>query len=272
MQQPLPSTMEDRLTILPDYMEREDGNNVFANREQYNKCKTNQIGISECKTFLRLKFILSNYMAWCLDDEPKTVNNGMYAIINEQLNGNKYDTIALLNDYHHILFSHHDQMEDVYNYLQINCKLHFCSAMRRNYRDRHCAQNNRSKIYFNFESAKEVNVIQILDQIHCHFLHSFEIGFDIPNVDLPPPKCTNANFDADGYIGFGELHEELSTSGIKQMLDENADYMAHNDELMQNIKQIVYEKSKTLDDLKIYQSQYNITGFDQRCACLKCFS
>ena len=46
----LSNAMEDRVTVLPDYMEREEGDKIFAHKEYYNVCKVNNIGISECKT------------------------------------------------------------------------------------------------------------------------------------------------------------------------------------------------------------------------------
>ena len=205
--QQLPSNnVEDRLTVLPDYMEREEGLSIFGHREYYDVCKANNIGISECKTYLRLKFILAKYMKWTLDDSPKTSSNGMHRVINHQLSGSKYSTVSLLNDYHHLLSTHRDQREDIFNFLKMNCKVHFCSAMMRNYRDRHCAdrERQRSKLYFGLESSTELNVLQILDRIHCHFLHSFEMVFDILKHDLPPSddlKYTD-NLKEDGYIGY----------------------------------------------------------------------
>ena len=270
----LSNAMEDRVTVLPDYMEREEGEKIFAHKEYYNVCKIKKIGISECKTYLRLKFILAKYMKWLLDDlEPKNINNGMYSMINHQLNGSKYNNVELLNDYHHLIFTHGDQFEDIFNYLKINCKVNFCSAMLRNYRDRYYdnsdgkADNIRSKIYFNYTSSKEINLLQILDKIHCHFLHTYEMGFDILKQDMVDKqdelKYANKNFKVDGYIGFGELHEELSSADINEIFKQKAD-VAHNDEAIRSTKKIVYERSKVISDLKIYQSQQNVKGFDLR--------
>merc|ERR1712062_337316 len=95
--------------------------------------------------------------------------------------GKTYDTTALLNDYIHLLHFHHDDksFEAVFNFLKhSDCDIVSCPNMERNNRNR--ATNDAivtiSDLYGASE-PREVNIQQILDQMHCYWFHSFELGY-----------------------------------------------------------------------------------------------
>eukprot|EP01084_Bolivina_argentea_P236035 397001_1 len=89
--------------------------------------------------------------------------------------------VNLLNDFIHLLSYHLDDFENIYNTFCHNgsCDLENCISIRRNQRDRsNLVQNEHllNKLYFNDQNIAQVRE-QILDRIHCYFLHTFDIGY-----------------------------------------------------------------------------------------------
>eukprot|EP01084_Bolivina_argentea_P118358 210015_1 len=82
------------------------------------------------------------------------------------------ELIKTLNDFHHILSAHDNEKDFTFitNALGV-CNLDECDKYRRNTRDR-CLISN---IDHNIPTV----ATQILDKIHCHYFHSFNIGFKL---------------------------------------------------------------------------------------------
>eukprot|EP01084_Bolivina_argentea_P118356 210012_1 len=103
----------------------------------------------------------------------------------------KYDVTQVLNDYHHLLIHH--PFEYVKSYLNrqkhnaMTCELISCYVMKRNQRNRFELGTKHSDIrqmYFNCESDEDIVRQQTLDVIHCHYAHSFDIGYKITKTQL----------------------------------------------------------------------------------------
>eukprot|EP01084_Bolivina_argentea_P255421 429589_1 len=90
------------------------------------------------------------------------------AVILEQ-QSNVHDT-AFIDDYFHLLTVHHtnEEFEYISHQLAGYCNKAECVAFKRNYRNR----ENK-----NLESHKQSPRQQIIDKIHCYYLHSFDIGY-----------------------------------------------------------------------------------------------
>eukprot|EP01084_Bolivina_argentea_P094728 170318_1 len=105
---------------------------------------------------------------------------------------NDYHNVAALNDFHHLLFSHCDQFEDIHNGLVEHdnghkCTLENCTMMRRSYRDRITLRDNDDKIrklYLNMEDGYDIIQQQLLDKMHCFYYHSFDTGRRLRKSDI----------------------------------------------------------------------------------------
>eukprot|EP01084_Bolivina_argentea_P248624 415920_1 len=124
--------------------------------------------------------------ATIMDDE----NN---SVVNQITNGFDcdIDIASILNDFHHLIQVHAHQFEDIYNILVKPCNfgdicaLEDCFMMRRNHRDRFklCEKDQELKrLYFNCNDTNDIIQQQILDKIHCHFFHSFDIGYKLTDA------------------------------------------------------------------------------------------
>eukprot|EP01084_Bolivina_argentea_P076713 139064_1 len=103
--------------------------------------------------------------------------------------GNNYNNIELMNDFNHLL-SHHSnelEMEEIYNklvkqiYNNKSCGLAKCSFMRRNHRNRTLITKNEQILNELYHSCEDIVSQQLLDRIHCYFLHSYDIGYKLTN-------------------------------------------------------------------------------------------
>eukprot|EP01084_Bolivina_argentea_P028201 52425_1 len=99
-----------------------------------------------------------------------------------------FDGISLLNDFHHALTIHDmDHFEDIYNILLEKCYdshvclLSQCILMQRNHRLRTSLKDTKrlKKMFLNASDVNDIVLQQILDKIHCHYFHSFNIGFKL---------------------------------------------------------------------------------------------
>eukprot|EP01084_Bolivina_argentea_P052484 96422_1 len=93
--------------------------------------------------------------------------------------GDGYKTIDLLNDFHHIMSVHSCDFEEIYEKFIINeqCSTTQCLMLKRNQRDRSLETKNETlltRLYFN---ENDILLQQLLDSIHCHYFHSFDIGY-----------------------------------------------------------------------------------------------
>eukprot|EP01083_Nonionella_stella_P009714 27859_1 len=93
-----------------------------------------------------------------------------FEIYHSDPNVEKLNAVGALNDFHHLMFHHDEQFNDIFVILGGDCNtddINKCPIYTRNFRDR-TRNNEREK----GDSAE----IQILNKIHCHYRHAFDIG------------------------------------------------------------------------------------------------
>eukprot|EP01084_Bolivina_argentea_P010940 20427_1 len=88
----------------------------------------------------------------------------------------QYPIEVVVNDFTYLLnnFTNDDyKFENIYDYLGGECNINRCQLFRRNYRNReNTIQHNHEKLI----TLKDECVEQIMDKIHCFWMHSFDMG------------------------------------------------------------------------------------------------
>eukprot|EP01083_Nonionella_stella_P145440 455774_1 len=144
--------------------------------------------LTECHAFDRIVNILKEYRHRIQQMQMTNNNDHMvsfHKIVYGYCEIMDYNDADLLNDFNHLLQSHAGEFEDIYDILcttnNYPCDLQKCVSLRRNQRDRMKISeniNNINHLYFTTCNAEIVSQ-QLLDRIHCHYLHSFDIGLKI---------------------------------------------------------------------------------------------
>lgn len=139
------------------------------------------IKVSQDPCLRRITYILSFYQQW-LANPQGIFNKGINVWINELSN---YDSIALINDFQHILDYHCrncKNYEKVYQCMvsklgqPISIEKSIC--IKRNYRNRSLYQESNEeliKLYLGFNDIAEINMQQILDAMYSYLLYSFDL-------------------------------------------------------------------------------------------------
>eukprot|EP01084_Bolivina_argentea_P215175 365292_1 len=137
------------------------------------------LGLLECSAFSRIISVLKKYKANAnLDFDPHIT--------------------SILNDYHHLILMHYsdDEFESICTTLG-NCNVLKCNIMQRTHHqeqkiDNHndddekfCAQTGQST-----PAASE-----ILDEIHCHFMHCYDIGYRLLSEERQKVESNDAYID-----------------------------------------------------------------------------
>eukprot|EP01083_Nonionella_stella_P064811 169266_1 len=135
----------------------------------------------------------------------------------------------LINDYHHILQEHLDKdtvsnnraFEAIHDKMSkyIDCDICSCKHYKRNERDR----ENQCNDDIPYSIAP---MIDILDTIHCYFIHSFDTGYRIDATH----------------------HQQMIMDPEQQTSDENSDNLCHDVE-MKRLKLYLYNKRKSLNEI-----------------------
>eukprot|EP01084_Bolivina_argentea_P105713 189308_1 len=120
------------------------------------KCDSkNEMDIRQCMPFKRLKSLITNM------SQPKfTIDNVNIAAVID-------DFLFLSTKY-----SDDDTFQDIYNALNVSCDITKCNIIKRAYANR---KNGNELQIIDTESNNAKT--QILDKIHCYYMHSFDIGY-----------------------------------------------------------------------------------------------
>ena len=154
-------------------------NTFFASSGEDHTISCNE-NVDECDCMKRVTHSLSKYEEFINCSDTNLVDD-----VYTNLFGHIYKMSDLLNDYHHLLRFHDGEFEQIYNTLneQIfgnkSCDRLQCRCYQRNGRDR-CDDIETIFLYNDGHIAEE----QILDSIHCHFLHSFDTGYRFRQNDI----------------------------------------------------------------------------------------
>lgn len=137
---------------------------------------------------------------------------------------NKY--IEFINDYHHILFVHENDIEEIHNllltkYNESPCKLNTCYRVSRNIRN----LQEEEIVNYDIDNNQENNIeltfwINLFDSLHCYFLHIYDYGYRIPH-NFKMQSIQNEDDDDDDDIYFKKIKEYIMNS--KKILDRAND-------------------------------------------------
>eukprot|EP01084_Bolivina_argentea_P305625 527997_1 len=154
------------------------------------------------------------------------------------------DIISFINDFHHMLTSHENEFEDVFEQFAIHrtetakCTVPNCLMFQRNYRNRKISSNafEAKTMYFNREVVEDVVNQQLFDKVHCHYLHSFQIGYKLCRDDKKKVASNIDNCD----------------------LKENESIDRHsNDQIVRSMHQLI--KNKKCNEYNVAPSKFVIT-------------
>eukprot|EP01084_Bolivina_argentea_P123752 219292_1 len=153
---------------------------------EVNRNENKQYGIkcdlSECLCLKDITNILNKYKSYIdtCENEQKQV------CINEDVYNrkeNKYSSVDLLNDFNHLIQSHSVESQHIFKYLKWkiynnnDCESSECLLMRRHNRDRHRISENEKILTELYFTNDDIVCQQLLDRVHCHYFHSFGIGY-----------------------------------------------------------------------------------------------
>eukprot|EP01084_Bolivina_argentea_P050878 93584_1 len=153
--------------------------------------------MSECISIIRIKVLLSLYQISSCNMKH------IFEIYNTIKNEYHYDVVRILNDYTHIIKYHdetghdNDNLEQILIFLDLNCNMQSCDAIKRNRR-------NRMQIINNQGNHKQNVIVDIFDQLHCYILHSFDSGFKL--LSSEKQKKNNNNDDEYGDYSWYFCH------------------------------------------------------------------
>ena len=177
------------------------------------------------------------------DKNKKKNKDVLYNYINQQLY--PYNSIRLTNDYFHLITQHKHEFNTAYdkitNEIGTECDINFCSSFERiekdaiSSRDGNDNNNNNDDSKSNRISHKESDIFHICDQIHCYFLHSYDIGMKLSDSQLQliqNKMSENRNDDDD------DDDDDDSDSKSAPQTDSDAQFRIMKQELIKKKKKL----------------------------------
>eukprot|EP01084_Bolivina_argentea_P282172 482959_1 len=193
----------------------------------------NHCDLERCLSKIRIGHVMKHYGEY--DACPNT-DNTMYDFINHTFWQGTYNNIEMLNDFQHLLLTHEDDFEDIYNYLigskmfGKECDKLKCKLLSRNFRDRQCSSSDKVLLrWFNaVDSCEEISICQTIDAMHCYYLHTLDSGYRLTReeqalVDACDMKHDLANEQSD--------HIDLKIAKVVQILKSKKTFK-NEDELV----------------------------------------
>eukprot|EP01084_Bolivina_argentea_P034845 64546_1 len=159
--------------ILIDEKQNESVQSKMSNPNKSMKCT---LSADKCPFLSTLSEILFKYDVYNI-----TKNDNSLSIL-KHVYPSDYSNSDLLNDYNHLLFQHDTEFQTIYNvlinklYNNKSCQLCTCLCNQRNRRDRSKVSRNENILKQLYHDIVEE---QLLDRIHCYFLHSLDCGYKI---------------------------------------------------------------------------------------------
>ena len=130
--------------------------------------------VTECKSLQNVLNVLISYRNFIQ-------NRNRINIYNDVFRSGEKGLVHALNDHHHLISCHQDEFEDIFNVINSvlfnnnGGDLSNCLCLQRNRRDRSEMTQNPEflrNLYFGSDIVEQ----QLLDTIHCNFMHSFDRG------------------------------------------------------------------------------------------------
>eukprot|EP01084_Bolivina_argentea_P065952 120229_1 len=198
VQPPSMSELDKMLDEIEQTEKEADAKRISPNEQ----CKS----IQSCKSIHRIINYLKMYETIDIKNVCKTFNAESIPFINDDFN---HVLLNHLGDQHTLQFTK-KQYEDIYDYMTQNylstCSLVHCEKSIRNNRARE--SNSQMSV-----DSKTQYIIDIMDTLHCFFMHSFDVGFRIRSKDLIDIDETKQN-DYD-------LYTDSQMEKLSKILDRN---------------------------------------------------
>eukprot|EP01084_Bolivina_argentea_P272970 464886_1 len=197
--------------------------------------------ISECASIKRSILLLKSIISDNKNNKSLTPN-AIIKIYENEIN-KYYNVTAILNDFIHIINKHNNNLEDIYNGLQITCNMEKCKSMSRNQRD------ESQKRLTNNLTTEENTIIDLFDQIHNFIIHTFDCGYRLSTKDQLLLTNNNNNYDDDEK----KLNKNNSFNIIRKILHEKRQKfrkLVQNDRMSKYKKFVteIYEKNEEKDN------------------------
>eukprot|EP01084_Bolivina_argentea_P021955 40791_1 len=182
----------------------------------------------------------------------------LYTEFNQKTHNNTTTNhhVTLLNAFHHLLLNHSHEFENIYNIIielcnnNKSCDLKKCAAMLRNHRNKANITEDESQLnqfYANMDTVKQ----QLLDTIHCHYFHSFDIGYKFTTKEKE--NIMNCEMKTNGY-------KDIHISEINQILNnKRASYSNIN-----GLERLNSSRNKFISQHTINQFQFETFSFGYR--------
>eukprot|EP01084_Bolivina_argentea_P283471 485501_1 len=181
-----------------------DSTDILSDEIIYSRWNDGKVcQVNTCHCVRRVIDILTRYQADASD--------------NSKIFEDKYNKVDLLNDYNHLLITHSNHFEDIYNLCkeQANdewlCNLCDCLCWKRNDRNRSHIEEQKYEIS-NGKDIGDVTQQQIIDRIHCYYLHGFDTGYRISRKN----KADILNDELKSYND--ELYIDKTFDRVRQFL------------------------------------------------------
>eukprot|EP01084_Bolivina_argentea_P259231 437338_1 len=207
-------------------------NNVLKNTQVTQlQCDNKDLGKGSHPRLVRFQSMMNKYHQYVFNNKT-TIDELM-----------KYCFI-ILDDYFHLISDHNDNesFKFIYNRLT-KCDVTNCIIFSRHYRNRN-KEGNVQEMYGMLDE-REIISVQLMDKVHCYYLHSYDMGRKVEIKDDIKDDIKNEN------------HE------IK---DEFMEGVLMNSKL-QTLNRIVNEKAKNVKSVKSInkgiKSKYN-TNYDTK--------
>eukprot|EP01084_Bolivina_argentea_P170506 295447_1 len=139
------------------------------------------------------------------------------------MDGSDLETINIddiLNNYLHLVYEHDDDkdFELIHNKINArNCNILNCNIFMRNHRNR-----NKTNLSHLFHSNDDQVILekQILDKIHCHYAHCFDIGHRLTVHEKANAKNISSltKLLKNKHKTYREIHQKLARSTISKFV------------------------------------------------------
>eukprot|EP01084_Bolivina_argentea_P067285 122556_1 len=170
------------------------------------------------------------------------------------------NSILFINDFLHLLHHCNDDSSffHINSEIKLDCDIKICNAFKRNYRDR----TNHAIITALSQDTQDVVTQQILDKVHCYYIHTCHMGYRVSNgghMNKIPLHSTNSRnskynslchdstseplyrfgqqFNYEGYVHSKSKHyhpDYETESYNSSIITINAKYSSLKQELLEN--------------------------------------
>eukprot|EP01084_Bolivina_argentea_P072906 132341_1 len=239
--------------------------------------------ILKCMSFNRIVSLMQFYAG----------NHSNYRLLNTYLSKNNVKS-HLINDYHHILTKHlnddtnskvqvNEQFQTMYHHItnkpnNLCCHINKCNIYSRNNRFREFSNT----LQLECNDKQLLIYIDILDSIHCHLIHSVDIGYRIIDADNIN-NGTNNECDSNNIAFDIDMHRLKSylSSKRKNVWNARGENRMQNSKFMTQLTQESKQPKNVIDNeiiIKgyIYKQSFHLKRLRKRFVilqneCLHCY-